>query len=138
MLVAMLALQSAFACGPYGAFASSEDGAWAYENDDVISVYSADGERYNLPIYGEVIDMDFVGDELVVAYEVKNQGFAILFDASGEEVAEWSPREQGQYIDSIVVLPKGLMVLMSRDGYRSRARLTDDLRLMGRPSMGGR
>ena len=127
MMFALLTLQSAIACGPYGGFAMSDNGAWAYENDDVITVHSADGERVDLPIYGELVDMDFVGDELVVAYQDKTSSFAVLFDADGVEVADWSPNNSRQTIGSIMVLPRGLMVTTDLDGYRQRVRLTDDL-----------
>ena len=128
MMFALLAFQSALACGPYGGFAMSDNGAWAYENDDAISVYTADGQYFELPIYGEVVDLDFVGDELVVGYAYKADSFAILFDEEGVEVAEWSPTDRGELIRNIMVLPEGLMVMTELDGYRTRVRLTDDLR----------
>ncbi len=131
MLFALLAVQSAFACGPYGGFASSEEGAWAFENDDVITVYAPDGDRVDLPIYGELVDLDFVGEELVVAYAYKNQSFAILFDVDGAPVAEWSPRMGGFQIDDITVLSEGMVVRVSRNGQRTRVRLDDDLRPVG-------
>ena len=126
-MFALLTLQSAIACGPYGGFAMSDNGSWAFEDGDAITVHFADGERVELPIYGELVDMDFVGDELVVAYVQKELSFAILFDAEGVEVADWSPQNDAQSIRNIMVLPEGLMVSTELDGYRSRVRLTDDL-----------
>ena len=71
MMLTLIALvQSALACGPYFPAASSEDGAVAFsdENNQIV-LYTADKEqRIELPIFGDVIDMDFVGSELVVAF----------------------------------------------------------------------
>ena len=130
MLLALLTIQSAFACGPYGGFAASDDASVAYEEGDAIAVYSHDGGRLELPIYGEVTDFDFVGEELVVAYLSKGDSFAVLFDEDGEEVAEWAPRRPGQVIRNITVLPDSLLVHVASDERRMQVRLTDDLRLV--------
>ena len=129
MMFALLALQSAFACGPYGGFAMSDNGSMAFENGDSIDLFTGGGEHIVLPIYGEVVDIDFVGEELVVAYQEKAGSFALLFDEEGVEVADWSPRANEQVIRNILVLPEGLLVSTELDGYRSRVRLTDDLQV---------
>jgi len=127
MMFALLALQSALACGPYGGYAESDDGAWAYEDEDSIVLFTADGDRAELPVYGEVTAMDFVGEELVVAYFDTEGSLAILFDEDGDEAAEWSPLFGKRIISDIVVLRQGLILSMNLDGSQSRVRLTDDL-----------
>ncbi|HCH65537.1 MAG: hypothetical protein CL927_06905 [Deltaproteobacteria bacterium] len=133
MMFALIALvQSAFACGPYGGMAFSEDGASAFENGDVIAMWTADGDLVEIPVSGEVIDMDFVGEELLVAFEDEDESFAVLFDEAGDELADWSPIHSEDTIRSIWVLPRGVMVTTVADGALVRTRLTDDLRAVPR------
>ncbi len=127
MMFALLALQSALACGPYGGYAESDDGAWAYEDEDSIVLFSADGDRAELPLYGDVTAMKFVGEELVVAYFGQEGSLAILFDGAGDEAAEWSPLFGKRVISDIQVLRQGMIFTMDLDGSPSRVRLTDDL-----------
>ena len=128
MMFALIALvQSAFACGPYGAFTASDNGALAFEDGDSISLYTADGTYAQLPIFGELVDMDFVGEELVVSYLEDKDSFAVLYDETGEEVADWMPRREGLLIQDIHVLKEGLLVVGKLDGKTTRIRLSDDL-----------
>ena len=134
MMFALIALvQSAFACGPYGNVAFSEDGAAAFDSGDSIDMWTSDGDRIEIPVFGDVVDLDFVGEELLVAYQDGEESFAVLFDQDGEELADWSPRNA----DAIIrpwVLRDGLVV-NTVDGPCSR--LTDDLRMMTRPTSWG-
>ena len=130
MMLTLIALvQSALACGPYFPAASSEDGAFAFsdENNQIV-LYTADKEqRIELPIFGDVIDMDFVGSELVVAFEDKDGSFLLLFDEDGEDIAEWSPRRSSTRVGHVRVLDQGLVVGAMAGDRRVHIRLTDDL-----------
>ena len=133
MMFALIALvQSALACGPYGGMAFSDEGASAFESGDVISMWTADGDFVEIPIAGELVDMDFVGEELVVAFQDEDESFAVLFDEAGDEVADWSPAHAEDTIRAIWVLRNGLIVTTVADGELIRTRLTDDLRAVPR------
>ena len=128
MMLTMIALlQTAFACGPYGGFAASEQGAWAFEDGDAITMYTTDGTQIEIPIFGELIDMDFVGDDLVVAYVEKDENFVLLFDQTGEELADWNPRHPQAHIRDITVKRDGLVIVTENNGRFGFARLTDNL-----------
>lgn len=133
MMFALIALvQSAFACGPYGNMAFSEDGAAAFDSGDSIEMWTSDGDRVQLPVFGDVVDLDFVGEELLVAYQDEQESFVVLFDQDGDELADWSPRNADAIIQSVWVLRDGLVVNTALDGAVVRTRLTDDLRMMTR------
>ena len=133
MMFALIALvQSAFACGPYGNVAFSEDGAAAFDSGDSIDMWTSDGDRIEIPVFGEVVDMDFVGEDLLVAYLEDEESFAVLFDQDGDELADWSPRNVDDTIRSVWVLRDGLVVNTVSNGVVVRTRLTDDLRMMPR------
>lgn len=128
MLLAFVAFfSSAFACGPYGDFVSSEDGSFAIDNGSTILLYNADGSYAEIPVEGEVVDMDYVGEDLVVAFEDEDGSLAVLFAPDGEDLAEWIPRRSGMAIRGIEVLSEGLVVTLAADKQRHRVRLTDDL-----------
>ena len=129
MTFALLALmQSALACGPYGASAFSDDGSWAFEDGDVVAMYDTEGDRTELPIYGEVLDIDFLGDDLLVAYLDAGGSFVIRFDGDGRELREWSPLRDDMVIRSVWVLEEGVLVTTVSEDERARHFLNDDLR----------
>ena len=132
MLFAMLAMmQSAVACGPYGGFAASPNGTVAFEDGDVITVFTSEGEQVTVPIYGEISDMEFVDDDLVVAFRDEDGSFAILFDQTGEEVAEWEPRQDSATIEDIRVLPRGIAFVGITDERTYRVLVNDNLQQLG-------
>ena len=134
MMLALAALfSSAFACGPYGNSIVSEEGSFAIDNGESISLYNADGSYAEVPVHGEIIDMDYVGEDLLVAFEDEDGSFALLFSPDGEDVAEWEPLRSNVSIHRVDVLEHGLLVTTATGKARNRVRLTDDLRRMRAP-----
>lgn len=129
MMLAFAALfSSAFACGPYGDYISSDDGSFAVEIGDAIGLWNADGSYTEIPVEGELIDMDFVGEDLLLAFGDDDGTVAVLFAPDGEELAEWMPRRTDLDIRSIEVLSRGLVITTVGAKEQYRVRLTDDLR----------
>ena len=136
MMIALAALfSSAFACGPYGTSVVSEEGSFALDNGSFISLYNADGSYAEIPVEGELIDMDFVGEDLVVAFGDAHADVVVLFGSDGEELADWIPRRTNLMIRSIDVLARGLVVNTSQSKERVQVYLTDDLRRARAPRL---
>ena len=128
MLFAIFAMmQSAVACGPYGGFAASDIGSLAFEDGDVIMVYTADGDQVKIPSQGDVSAMAFVDEELVVAFRDDDGSFAVLFDETGSEIADWEPRHASATIEDIRVLPRGISFAGISGERTYRVLVNDDL-----------
>ena len=91
-------------------------------------MYGTDGARSELPVYGEVVDMDFLGEDLLIAYVDEDSSFVLRFDQDGVEVDEWTPWHSDATIERVQILREGLVITTVADDFRTRHRLTDDLR----------